>query len=93
MANERFDSVWDALESDPVEREKMKLLSQLMMTMQEHIKSEGWTQAEAAQLLGVTQPRISDLMRGKIKQFSIDALVGLLTAAGIKVELRTKKAA
>ncbi len=43
MANERFDNVWDALEKDPVERERMKLLAQLMMTLQHHIREQGWT--------------------------------------------------
>ena len=93
MANERFDNIWDALEKDPVERERMKLLAQLMMTLQHHIREQGWTQAEAAAHLGVSQPRISDLMRGKISQFSIDAVIGLLTAAGVRVELKTQRAA
>jgi len=53
----------------------------------------GWTQREAAQRLGVTQPRISDLVRGKLSVFSIDALVELLTRAGIRIELRFAKAA
>ena len=93
MANERFENVWDALEKDPIERARLQLLSQLMMTLQKHIREQGWTQAEAAEHLGVSQPRISDVMRGKISLFSIDAVVGLLTAAGIKVELRTNLAA
>jgi predicted XRE-type DNA-binding protein len=93
MANERFDSVWDAITSDPVERERLKLLSQLMNALQKHIREQGWTQAQAAERLGVSQPRISDVMRGKISQFSIDALIGLLTAAGVSVELKTRKAA
>jgi predicted XRE-type DNA-binding protein len=93
MANERFDSVWDAIASDPVERERLKLLSQLMNALQNHIREQGWTQSEAAERLGVSQPRISDVMRGKISQFSIDALIGLLTAAGVSVELKTRRAA
>ena len=76
MANERFDSVWDAISKDPVERERLKLLSQLMLALQQHIREQGWTQTEAAERLGVSQPRISDVMRGKISQFSIDALIG-----------------
>jgi len=93
MANERFDGVWDAITSSPVERERLKLLSQLMNTLQKHIREQGWTQSEAAERLGVSQPRISDVMRGKISQFSIDALIGLLIAAGLSVELKTRKAA
>jgi predicted XRE-type DNA-binding protein len=93
MANERFESVWDAVASDPVERERLKLLAQLMAALQQHIREQGWTQSEAAQRLGVSQPRISDVMRGKISQSSIDALIGLLTAAGVSVELKTRRAA
>ncbi len=93
MANERFDNVWDAIESDPIERERMKMLSQLMSTLQDHIRHAGWTQVEAAARLGVTQPRISDLMRGKIALFSIDAVVAMLIAVGVTVEITTRTAA
>ncbi|RYE09269.1 MAG: XRE family transcriptional regulator [Hyphomicrobiales bacterium] len=93
MANERFENIWDAIEADPVERERMKLLSQLMSTLQDHIRQQGWTQSEAAGRLNVTQPRVSDLMRGKIALFSIDAIVGMLAAAGMTVEFKTRKAA
>lgn len=87
MANERFANLWDALEDDPAEREKMKLLSALMGELKEHIRTQGWTQTEAAERLGVSQPRISDLVRGKINLFSIDALVGMIGAAGLHIEL------
>lgn len=71
----------------------MKLLTKLMITLERHIKAQGWTQKEAAKRLGVTQPRISDLMRGKFELFSIDSLVGLMTAAGMTLELSAKAAA
>jgi predicted XRE-type DNA-binding protein len=58
-----------------------------------HIKREKWTQAKAAKLLGVTQPRISDLMRGKINSFSLDMLVKMAVAAGLRVKIQVKKAA
>lgn len=58
-----------------------------------HIEKNGLTQAQAARLLGVTQPRISDLMRGKIDLFSLDTLVNMLAAAGMKVEMKLKKVA
>ena len=93
MSNERFDSVWDAVSSDPVERERLKILSQLLKALQKHIREQGWTQVEAAERLGVSQPRISDVMRGKMSQFSIDALIVLLAAGGVSIELKTKKAA
>lgn len=88
MSNETFASVWDAIEDNAVEAENMKLRASLMMALDRHIRTKGWTQAEAARRLGVTQPRISDLLRGKITLFSIDTLVGMLTEAGLRVEMR-----
>lgn len=72
---------------------RLTLLSDLMITLEKHIKAQGWTQKEAAARLGVTQPRISDLVRGNIDLFSIDALVRMLTAAGLRVNLSVKQAA
>ena len=93
MSHQQFASVWDAIEDTPAAAENMKLRSALMMALEQHIKAQGWTQAEAARQLGVTQPRVSDLMRGKIDLFGIDTLVNLLTAAGLRVELHVAKAA
>ena len=93
MSNETFASVWDAIEDNAVEAENMKLRASLMMALDRHIRTKGWTQAEAARRLGVTQPRISDLLRGKIPLFSIDTLVGMLTEAGLRVEMRVGEAA
>lgn len=93
MSNERFDSVWDAIEDTPAEAENMKLRSALMMALEARIKSQGWTQGEAARRLGVTQPRVSDLVRGKIDLFSLDSLVNMAVAAGLHVDLRIADAA
>jgi predicted XRE-type DNA-binding protein len=93
MSKERFASVWDAISESPAEAENMKLRSSLMIVLTEHIKREGLTQAQAAKLLGVSQPRISDLNRGKIDLFSIDTLVNMLSAAGFHVEVQIAKAA
>jgi predicted XRE-type DNA-binding protein len=93
MSNERFASVWDAISDTPVEAENMKLRSSLMRAVRDHIKREGLSQAQAAKLFGVTQPRVSDLMRGKIDLFSIDTLVNMLSAAGLHVEMHIAKAA
>ncbi len=71
----------------------MKARSEPMMAIAEHIRKGGLTQAEAAKLFGVTQPRVSDLVRGKIELFSIDMLVQMLASAGMRVEMRLKKAA
>ena len=93
MSNEQFASIWDAIEDTPAEAENMKLRSALMLVLEQHIKAQGWVQAEAARVLGVTQSRVSDLMRGEIDLFGIDTLVDMLTAAGLRVEMRIVKAA
>ena len=93
MSNESFASVWDAIENTPEEAQNMKLRSSLMMALKEHLTRTGMSQSQAAKLLGVTQPRISDLLRGKIGLFGLDALVNMATAAGLHVEMRVRKAA
>ncbi|WP_024586778.1 XRE family transcriptional regulator [Aliihoeflea sp. 2WW] len=93
MTRESFTSVWDAIEDTPAEAENMKLRSALMMSLEQHIRAEGWTQAEAGRRLGVTQPRISDLLHGKVSLFGLDTLVNMAVAAGLHVELRIEKAA
>ena len=93
MSDERFASVWDAIEGDPGQAENMKLRSRLMMALRDHIAQEDLSQAAAATLLGVTQPRVSDLVRGKIDLFSLDTLVNMLAAAGLHIELQVAKAA
>ncbi|UCI07269.1 helix-turn-helix domain-containing protein [Mesorhizobium sp. B1-1-8] len=93
MSNETFASVWDAVEDTPAEAENMKLRSTLMMALERHIRAKGWTQAEAARRLGVTQPRVSDLLRGKINLFALDTLVNMAVAAGLHVEVRVSEAA
>jgi predicted XRE-type DNA-binding protein len=91
--SKRFASVWDAIESNPAVAENMKLRSALMLRLRKHITDEGLTQREAAVKFGVTQPRISDLIRGRIDLFSIDTLILMLNAAGLQVKLRISKAA
>ncbi len=93
MSNERFASVWDAIENTPAEAENMRLRSSLMMALKDHIAGEGLTQGQAAKVFGVTQPRVSDLMRGKIGVFSLDTLVNMAVAAGLRVEMRVGVAA
>lgn len=93
MSTDRFSSVWDAIEDTPAQAENMKLRSTLMMALKDHIAGEGLSQAQAAKKLGVTQPRISDLMRGKIDLFGLDTLVNMLSAAGLQIEMSVRKAA
>jgi predicted XRE-type DNA-binding protein len=73
---------------DPAEAEVMRLRAEVMIRMKERLKEAGWTQAEAARQLGVTQPRISCLMKGKTEDFSLDMLLMLSARAGLHPELR-----
>lgn len=93
MINDRFASVWDAIEDTPAEAENMKLRSALMTALKAHIAGAGLSQKEAARVFGVTQPRVSDLVRGKVDLFSLDALVNMAAAAGLRVDLRVHEAA
>jgi len=90
---ETYANVWDALEDDPLARESLKVKSRLMQAISAHISERGMTQAAAAKLMDVTQPRISDLVRGKIDLFTIDMLVNMLARAGLKVEITIQQAA
>lgn len=89
---EEHDSVWDAIEGTPAASENMRIRSALMQELTSYINKAGITQAEAARRFGVTQPRISDLKRGKIDLFSIDALVNMLTTAGLHLDVRVLEA-
>jgi predicted XRE-type DNA-binding protein len=93
MSDERFASVWDAIQDTPAAAESLKLRSALMIALKEQIERQGWTQAEAARRFGVSQPRVSDLMRGKIELFGLDTLVNMAVAAGLHVEMRIAEAA
>ena len=80
---QRFASVWDAIEDTPQQAACMRARSELMMSLSEVIRGRGMNQDAAAELFGVTQPRISDLMRGKINLFSLDTLIDMAAAAGM----------
>lgn len=88
MSNQRFSSVWGAIEDTPEEAENMKLRAVLMTALKSHLTRTEMSQAQAAKLFGVTQPRLSDLMRGKINLFGLDALVNMATVAGLHIEMR-----
>lgn len=94
MESQSFDNVWEALEDTPEAVASMTARSELMMALQDTIVSWELTQAQAAKRLGITQPRLNDLLRGRISKFSLDALMNLATAAGLEVRLEvTRKAA
>jgi predicted XRE-type DNA-binding protein len=87
----KFASVWDAIEDTPQRAASMRAKAALMMELESLIRKRGMTQAEAAGLFGVTQPRISDLMRGKIGLFSLDMLMDMATVAGLEPHITIRK--
>jgi len=85
--NDRITSVWDALEDDPVRQENLKLRSVVMMQIAERIKNQGLTQTQAAEMLHITQPRVSALLKGKINDFRLDSLVDMAHRLGMHVSI------
>jgi predicted XRE-type DNA-binding protein len=84
---ERYTSVWDAIADTPEEAANLRARAELMHKIEAVVKESGWTQTEAAQRCGVTQPRMNDLLRGRVSRFSLDALVNIATALGRRVRL------
>ena len=93
LKRKRFANVWDAIAETPEEAANLTLRSDLMDEIEAIIKGNGWTQKEAAKRCGVTQPRINDLLRGRIARFSLDALVNIAAALGRKVRVSFEDAA
>lgn len=91
MKTKGFATVWDAIEDSPQVAASMKARSALMIELSKFIETRGLTQSQAADVLGVTQPRISDLMRGKINLFSLDMLLNMASAAGMSPVLKISK--
>lgn len=89
---ETYASVWDAMANTPEEAANLRVRSDLMREITAIIGESGWTQAEAAKHCGVTQPRINDLLRGRISRFSVDALVNIATALGRRVHVELEAA-
>jgi predicted XRE-type DNA-binding protein len=84
---ETYANVWDAIADTPEEAANLRVRSDLMREVTAIINESGWTQVEAAKHCGVTQPRINDLLRGRISRFSLDALVNIATALGRRVHV------
>ena len=82
-----FGSVWDALEETPEAAANMRLRSELMIAVRQAVETWELTQSQAARRLGVTQPRLNDLLRGRVERFSLDALVGLAEQAGLAARM------
>ena len=85
--------MWDAIEDTQVPAKNMRLRSELMMALKDHIAREKLSQSQAAKMFGVTQPRVSDFMRGKIELFGLDSLVNMAAAAGLHVKMHVARAA
>ena len=93
MARQSFESVWDAIEKTPEAAAAMKMRSSLLIAIEQKVDSWGVTQAVAARRLGITQPRLNDLLRGKINKFSLDMLIEIAAKAEIKVRMQISKVA
>jgi predicted XRE-type DNA-binding protein len=93
MERRSFENVWDALEDTPAEAANMSMRSALLIAVEQKVRSWKVTQAEAAGRLDITQPRLNDLLRGRIANFSLDALVTLADKAGLSVRLNIADAA
>lgn len=88
----QYPSVWDALENTPEAAENMKLRSELMIAIVGNLNASKGTQVDKAEQLGLTQPRLNDLLKGRIQRFSLDALVNIAVKAGLSIDLKVKAA-
>jgi predicted XRE-type DNA-binding protein len=93
MKAQSFTNVWDALEDSQEDAANMTMRSNVMATLIEAVRGWNMTQAQAARRLGITQPRLNDLLRAKINKFSLDTLVTLAMRAGLKVKIDVRSAA
>jgi predicted XRE-type DNA-binding protein len=93
MKKQKFDSVWDAIEPSRERAANMKDRAEMMIAIRETVDTWGLTQAATAKRLGLTQPRLNDLLRGRINKFSLDALLNVATAAGLAVRVEVVRPA
>ena len=85
--SDNYSSVWDALADTPAQAANLRTRAELMQQIAAIVKESKWTQVEAAAQCGITQPRMNDLLRGRVSRFSLDALVNVATAIGRRVHL------
>ena len=88
-----FANVWDAVEDSPEDAATMTMRSNVIIAIKDTVRSWNTTQVQAARRLGITQPRLNDLLQGKISKFSLDTLMTLATRAGLKVKIDVRPAA
>ena len=92
MKNDTYQNVWDAIADTPEQAANLRARAELMEKISVIVMQKNWTQAEAAAQCGLTQPRINDLMRGRVSRFSLDALVNIATAIGRRVHVELEAA-
>lgn len=92
MKAKSYENVWDAISDSPEQAENMKLRSLLMMQIAEYVRSKNLEGKEVQRMLGLTQPRVSYLLNGKIDKFSLDALVVMASRAGLHVNIAVEAA-
>ena len=89
---ESYASVWDAIADTPEQAANLRARAELMQKIAVIVQDSGWTQTAAAKHCGVTQPRLNDLLRGRVSRFSLDALVNIATALGQRVHMELEAA-
>ena len=92
MKVESFDNIWDAIADTAGESANMQAKTELMRQIAAIVKKNGWKQVEAAQHCGITQPRLNDMLRGRISRFSLDALVNIAASIGQRVHIELEAA-
>lgn len=88
MEEQTFENVFDALADTPAEAANLKARAEVLLALSQRVRSWNISQEAAATRLGITRPRVNDLLQGKLGKFSLDALVNLATAAGLRLEIR-----
>ena len=81
------ENIFEDLGFEPEEAANLKIRADLMLDLCQYIRERGWTQEQAAEFWGETQPRISNLMNGEISRFSVDKLINMLAKAGMQVKV------
>ena len=85
---QKFNSVWEALEDDPIRMQNMKLRSELMIQIGEKLRSLGVTQTKASKILCISQPRVCALLQGKIDRYRLDSLIDMAHRLKLNVSIR-----
>jgi predicted XRE-type DNA-binding protein len=88
----KYTRVWDAIADTPAQAANLRARAELMRQIAAVIERNRWTQAKAASHCGITQPRMNDLLRGRVSYFSLDALVNIATAIGRQVHVELEAA-